>query len=115
MPKKTYKNKGVPVKGSEVRFARNIRLSDSAWSGLDEVAKILNSSRGDLIEFWAAVLTHNEEKIQEIAANEKCSVDELMNRLFELLPDGVRQAKANQPPKGFPVRVKPPKDNTQQQ
>jgi len=43
MPKKPYKNKGVPVKGSEVRVARNIRLSDSAWSGLDEVAKTLNS------------------------------------------------------------------------
>lgn len=115
MPKKTYKNKGVPVKGSELRLSRTIRLSDSAWSGLDDVAKQLNISRADLVEWWTAMLTHNEEKLQEIAANENINLEQLNNLLWERMPEPLRQSRANQPPKSFPVRVKPATDDDQQQ
>lgn len=115
MPKKPYKNKGVPVKGSEIRVTRTIRLTDSAWGGITEVAKTLNISRGDLIEWWTAMLTHNEEKLQEIAANENMNLDQLNKLLWERLPNSLQQAKANQPPPGFPLQVKPAKDDDQQQ
>lgn len=111
MPKKPYKNKGVPVKGSEMRVTRTIRLTDSAWDGITEVAKTLNFSRGDLIEWWTAMLTHNEEKLQEIAANENMNLEQLNTLFWEQMPDVLKQGRANQPPKGFPVRVKPAKDD----
>lgn len=115
MPKKTYKNKGVPVKGSEMRLNRTVRLSDSAWAGLDEVAKILNVSRADLVEWWALVLTNSPEQLKVIASNEQCSVEDVGNRLFEMLPDGLRQLRANEPPPGLPLQVKPTKNESQQQ
>jgi hypothetical protein len=115
MPKKQYKNKGVPLKGSELRLNRTVRLSDSAWSGLEEVAKILNVSRADLVEFWAGMLAQNEEKFKEIAANENLSIEEANNLLWERIPESLQQLRANQPPKGFPMRVKPAEDDNQQQ
>jgi uncharacterized protein YidB (DUF937 family) len=105
MLKKRYKNKGIPVKGSEIRVSRTIRLSDSAWSGLDEVAKMLKVSRADLIEFWAAMSTHNEKKLEEIAANEGISLQELNNRFWEQLPAIQQQMAANKPSPAFPIEV----------
>ncbi len=106
MPKKRYKNKGIPLKGSEMRLNRTVRLSDSAWAGLDDVAKILNVSRADLVEFWAAMLTHNEGKLEEIAANENLSLQEATNLMWERIPESLQQLRANKPPSGIPVRVK---------
>ncbi len=107
MPKKTYKNKGVPVKGSEVRLHRNIRLTDSAWAALDEVAKLTNTSRADLVEWWAQVLANSVEQIEVIARNEGISPEEVSSRNWELMPDTIRQIQANRQPPGLPLQVKP--------
>jgi len=115
MLKKRYKNKGIPKKGSEPRVVRTLRLSDSAWAGITEVAEVLNISRGDLIEWWTAVITQNEEKLKEIAANENINLDELTNLQWERMPDIIRQLQANEPPEGLVLQMKPAKDDDQQQ
>jgi hypothetical protein len=52
------------------------------------------------------MLTHNEEKLKEIAANENLSLQEASNLMWERLPDTFQQFQANKPPSGIPVRVK---------
>lgn len=112
MPKKTYKNKGIPVKGSEMRLNRTVRLSDSAWAGLDEIAKILNVSRADLVEWWAQLLTNSEENFKEVARNDDLSLEEANNLLWERLPDAFRQFQANKPPSSFSLQVKPKNEDS---
>lgn len=107
MLKKTYKNKGIPVKGSEIRTNRTVRLSDSAWDGLAEAAQALNVTRAQLIEWWSAVLTNNEAKMAEIAKNENCTIEELSNRIWQQIPGQVQQLQANKQPPGFPLQIKP--------
>lgn len=114
MARKTYKNKGVPVKGSEMRLVRSVRLSDSAWAALDEVAKLTNTSRADLVEWWAQVLANSAEQLEVIAKNEGISPQEASNRNWELMPDTLRQIQANRQPPGFPLQVKP-QDESQAQ
>ena len=89
--------KGKPFKGTEIRKNRVIRLTDSGWAALKEVADIAGVSRGDIIEFWVALLNNNEEQMQKIAESENMSIETLMNRLIELSPDNLRQIRANSP------------------
>ncbi len=90
-----------------MRLNRTVRLSDSAWAGLDEVAKISNFSRADLVEWWAAMLILNKEKLKELAATENLTVEDLSNLQWEQMPNLLQQIRANRPPTGFPLRVKP--------
>lgn len=106
MAKKTYKNKGIPVKGSEMRARRTIKLTDSTWNGLDEVAELCGASRGDLVEWMAGTLTKNKEQMAKIAANEGITVEELIKKLFEGLPTQIMQLRANKPQPDLPLHVK---------
>ena len=89
--------KVTPIKGTEIRKLRTIKLTDSTWDSLQELAEIIGVSRGDLLEFWMAMLTNNTAHLEKIAKFEGMTVDELMNRLIRSMPDVVRQSKANHP------------------
>lgn len=89
--------KGKPFKGTEIRQNRIIRLTDSGWAALKEVADLTGVSRGDIIEFWMAMLNNNEEQMQKIAESENLTIETLMQRLIELSPDNLRQLRANSP------------------
>lgn len=89
--------KVTPIKGTEIRKLRSIKLTDSAWDSLQQVAETIGVSRGDVLEFWMAMLTNNTAHLEKIANFEGMTVEELMNRVIEMSPDAVRQARANHP------------------
>lgn len=89
--------KVTPIKGTEIRKLRTIKLTDSTWESLQELAELIGVSRGDLLEFWMAMLTNNTAHLEKIAKFEGMTVDELMNRLISSMPETVRQNRANHP------------------
>jgi len=89
--------KVTPIKGTEIRKLRSIKLTDSAWDSLQQVAETIGVSRGDILEFWMAMLTNNTAHLEKIAKFEGMTVEELMNRVIEMSPEAVRQARANHP------------------
>lgn len=53
------------LKGDEPRILRSMRLTDTCWDRLGEVAKSLNCSRSDLIEATVEDGCYSEEKQEE--------------------------------------------------
>lgn len=93
------------LKGSEHRKLRNIRLTDTCWSGLQERANNRGISRPDLIEEFAAYPDSSQElaalrrEVEELKAQKKAlnrEIEEVQGRLTQALDskaDCARQKK----------------------